>query len=284
MPLKAFLCLFLGDFVLTLLFLASGKCAGFFQCVGLFLGEMSFLRVPPLLFLSGELFHFLLVVFPDLSAFLFRALLEQVYFGLTVLLLKGEQLGSPAFFLFLGVFFVFRLDMTANVRSLSHHCRLFLQIGCQFEIAVALCLQYFCSFVVRLLVVFFYSTISIVCAVCLRLHHIMSHTGKPAHVAFRIARLSRLVLGDLFVGFHSLVYQCLRLGLKEKHLYILLRLLCQDIVPLRYGIIIAESLAILAIQLLTLLLLLFLGASEVLQALPGGVYLKAGLDHLRPSL
>ena len=112
----------------------------------------------------------------------------------------------------------------------------------------------------------------------------MSHTGKPAHVAFRITRLSRLVLGDLFVGFHSLVYQCLRLGLKEKHLYVLLGFLCQDIVPLRYGIIIAESLAILAVQLLTLLLLLFLGTGEVLQALTGGVYLEAGLDHLRTSL
>ena len=112
----------------------------------------------------------------------------------------------------------------------------------------------------------------------------MSHTGKPAHIAFRIARFGRLVLIYLLIGFHGLVHECLRLGLEEKHLYVLLGFLGKYIVPLGNGVIISESLAVLAVHLLALLLLLFLGSGEVLQALPGGVYLKAGLDHLCPSL
>ena len=64
----------------------------------------------------------------------------------------------------------------------------------------------------------------------------------------------------------------------------MLGFLRQHVVPLRHGVIIAEGLAVLAVHLLALLLLLFLGAGEVLQALQGGVYLKPGLDHLCPSL
>ena len=87
---------------------------------------MPLLCIAPFLFLGGEFLHFLLVVFLDLSAFLFRAFLEQVYLCLAVLLLEGEQLGSHAFFLFLGVFFrlfFFRLarcSMPTDIRTLAN--------------------------------------------------------------------------------------------------------------------------------------------------------------------
>ena len=134
---------------------------------------MPLLCIAPFLFLGGEFLHFLLVVFLDLSAFLFRAFLEQVYLCLAVLLLEGEQLGSHAFFLFLGVFFrlfffmLARCSMPTDIRILANGCSLFFQIGSLFEIAVAFRLQFLGSLVVCFLVVPLYGRMTIVLAVAL---------------------------------------------------------------------------------------------------------------------
>ena len=106
--------------------------------------------------------------------------------------------------------------------------------------------------------------LGIVRAVSLRLHQKMSHPSKPAHIAFCVARFGRLMLVYLLIGFYGLVYECLRLGLEEKHLYVLLGFLGKYIVPLGHSVVIAESLAVLTVHLLTLLLFLFLGAGEIL--------------------
>ena len=86
------------------------------------------------------------------------------------------------------------------------------------------------------------------------------------------------------IHLNGFIDQCLYLCLKKQHPYVFFCLLRQHIVPLCYRIIITESLAVLAVHLLTLLLLFLLCAAEVLETFAGSINLKAGLDHLCSAL
>ena len=158
---------------LAVLLLHGGKGTSGSKRFGLFLGETPLLCIAPFLFLHGEFLHLLLVVFPNLPAFFFRAFLEQVNLCLAVLLLEGKQFGSHALFLFLGIFFLLlflglvRCSMTAYIRFLANRCSLLFQIGSLFEVAVAFCLQFLGSLVVCFLVVPLYGRMTIVHAVAL---------------------------------------------------------------------------------------------------------------------
>ena len=116
------------------------------------------------------------------------------------------------------------------------------------------------------------------------MHKIEEGLLEPSHGAIDIIGIGSLQLVHLVVGFHCLVDQCLCLGLQEEHLDIVSRFLREDIVPLGNGVVVAESLAVLAVQFFGLLLFLLLTAGELLQLANGVVYLETGLYHLRPAL
>lgn len=122
-------------------------------------------------------------------------------------------------------------------------------------------------------------------AVGLSLRKIQEGLLEPPHRTIDIIGIGSLQLIHLVIGFHCLVDQCLCLGLQEEHLDIVSRFLREDIVPLGNGVVVTESLAVLAVQFFGLLLFLLLTAGELLQLANGVVYLETGLYHLAlPSL
>ena len=95
-------------------------------------------------------------------------------------------------------------------------------------------------------------------------------------VAFRLG----LRFSHLGVKLDRLVHHALGFGLEEKHPDIGVALADQDVIPLGQCVIIAESLAVLAVKFLDLRLLLLPRAGELLQARQCALDLETGLDHL----
>ena len=174
--------------------------------------------------------------------------------------------------------------MTADIAVLAYLTHFFGQVFCLFEQVVTEFLGIGDDLFLILLVLLLDDGRRVYLTVGLALRKIKERLLEPPHGAFDIIGIGRLQFVHLVVGFHGLIDQCLRLGLQKEHLDIVGCFLCEDIVPLGNGVVVAERLTVLAVQFFGLLLFLFLAAGELFQFANGIVYLETGLYHLRPAL
>ena len=289
---------FLVDFLQTLALFLLCQTKPFRKGFALLLREISTLRIAPLGLLRLYLGFLFLVVELYLPDSLGTALSHLVDAFLLVLLTEPRKFLGPlllgrllALQFFLQVLvsvatsrLVFGPGMAADIAVLAYLAHFLCQVLRLFEQVVTEFLGIGDGLLLVLLILFLDDGRRVYLAVALSLRKIEERLLEPPHGAIDIICIGRLQLVHLVVGFHGLVDQCLCLGLQEEHLDIVGRFLREDIVPLGNGVIVAESLAVLAVQFLGLLLFLLLAAGELLQLANGVVYLETGLYHLRPAL
>ena len=257
--------------------------------------KIATLSFTPFHFLVPNFGNSLFIVQLNLTDAFLTTIFHLVYFSLFIIpteLAKFLRLfflkGEPSFHLFFRISLRgSRFCMPPNIHILSNVCSLFSQRFGFIKIALHLCLCLTYHLFIGLLVVFIYGSLCIIVLPCLChfcLHHIMPHSGKPVHIAIRIARLLLLKFLKLGISLYRLIHHCLGLCLQEKHLDIILTFLYKYIVPLGDSIIVAERFPIFAIQFLNLRFFLFLTSSKVLQGCDNRIYFKTGLYHLSTTV